>query len=769
MSFAEDSHFEDEVRRIARARWPQAQYGGAAMINGRERDGVFETEDVIHYIEATRSRREDKAKDDTKKIFALLVDQQRHGSMKGAIGWFVTQDEPTADQRDAVRLHGKGQVKAVSFAQFQQALVDVPEYLSKRERHFFGSVADPATGNISPNVDYVPLDLFELSSGVNVSVEAITAGLQAGKSFVLLGDYGAGKSMTLRQVFFKLRDAYRAGGDPRFPIYINLREHSGQDDPSELLERHARRLGFGQPHALVSAWRAGFAILVIDGFDEVTTLGVSGARSKLREARRRSLEAVRTLIAQTPLSVGTIVAGRDHFFNSPEERSSSLGLRSSTTTVAVGELTQKQIAKYLEKIAGKSTPLPDWLPTRPLLVAYIATRGLLGEFAEVLTSIDATDGWHFLLQRIFERESKISPNLDGSTLRRILERLATVARSTTDGMGPITQQQIRAAFIQICDSEPDEQANLLLQRLPGLGVYRDEDDTRTFVDLELAEVCRARDVIDFVTDPYGMRQDEGWTQAVSSVAAFAGKTAITRVVRDLQARSDFVPTKLEVALQALDGQHSVGALRADLAALLIELGHSLVKNSIIEGEVFENYCLIVPHASADLSRLTFRNCLFQEIELTEAEGKGELPQFQSCVFMTIRGRSSKADIPDGSFDNDCTFEEFPDRAETQAAILSTKLTRGEKLILTLLRKLFVQSLSGRANSALSRGLDLNDRQLVPEAVRLLTQHGLVALYSRSDGDVWIPIRKEISRARRMLAAPTTCGDEVLTAARSIGR
>ena len=324
MTYEDDALFEDEVRRIARARWPQAEYDGSAMVNGRERDGIFETDDVIHYVEATRSRREDKAKDDTKKIFSLMVEQQRKGSMRGAVGWFVTQDEPTADQREVVKQYGKNQVKAVSFAQFQQALVDVPQYFAKRANHLFGSIADPATGAIKPNVDYIPLDLFSLRTGEAINVPAIAKGIATGESFVLLGDYGAGKSMTLRQIYFALRDTYQKGGTPRFPVYLNLREHSGQDDPSELLERHARRLGYDRPHSLVSAWRAGFAILIIDGFDEITTLGISAARTKLREARRRSLEAVRALIAQTPLSVGLIVAGRDHFFSSPDERRASL-------------------------------------------------------------------------------------------------------------------------------------------------------------------------------------------------------------------------------------------------------------------------------------------------------------------------------------------------------------------------------------------------------------------------------------------------------------
>ena len=40
--------FESEVRRVARQLWPDAEGGGAETIENRERDGVFQTEDVIH-------------------------------------------------------------------------------------------------------------------------------------------------------------------------------------------------------------------------------------------------------------------------------------------------------------------------------------------------------------------------------------------------------------------------------------------------------------------------------------------------------------------------------------------------------------------------------------------------------------------------------------------------------------------------------------------------------------------------------------------------
>jgi hypothetical protein len=768
MSHDDDKLFENEVRRIARARWPQAQYGGAATIAGRERDGVFETDDVIHYIEATTSRSERKAKEDTKKIFSLLADQSRKGSMKGAIGWFITQHEPTADQREAVKQNGKGQVKCLSYAQFQQALVDVGQYLERRENHFFGSIANPEDPTLSAPTSYFPLELCSSATGKSYTLAEIASGIATGESYVILGDYGAGKSMTLRQLFYSLRDRYRSGNTPQFPIYLNLREHSGQEDYSEVLERHARKIGFEKPHTLISAWKAGFAILLIDGFDEITTLGISAARTRLREARRQSLTAVRDLLKQTPSSVGFVIAGREHFFNGSEEASLALGTRSKTQNLNVSELSRDQIGEYLNKTIGSVSALPSWLPTRPLLVSYVATRGLLSHLNEIAGTLDAIDGWNLLVARICDREAEISKNLDGPTLRKILERLATIARSTPDGLGPITQQQIRNAYIQICESEPDDQANLLLQRLPGLGVYRAEDDSRTFVDSELAEVCRAKDITDFILNPFAKLQDDGWRSAISVVNSFAGEIAISRVGRNLVESGSKWQSILESAVMALSDHSDLNTLKADTIVVAIESEIEISRNVVLEGEFFEQYTLIAGN-HVNHSRITFRDCLFECIEIGDSATSDNLPKFQGCVFASVRGRSGVSDLPENKFDARCTFERFTDSAATQSSILNSQLTTGEKIILTLLRKLFVQSVSGRAESALIRGLDLNDRQLVPEAIRLLQQHGMVSLYNRGDGHVWVPVRKEINRARRILAAPATCGDTVIADAKAIGK
>lgn len=69
--FADEHEFEDEVRRIARLLWPSAQYGGAAMEDGRERDGVLESEEFVHLIECTVSRSKQKAQEDLEKLHKL--------------------------------------------------------------------------------------------------------------------------------------------------------------------------------------------------------------------------------------------------------------------------------------------------------------------------------------------------------------------------------------------------------------------------------------------------------------------------------------------------------------------------------------------------------------------------------------------------------------------------------------------------------------------------------------------------------------------------
>lgn len=760
-----DTDFENEVRRISRVKWPSAKYSGAAMLEGRERDGIFETEESVNFVEATVSAGAGKAREDTKKLFKAISSHNRTGTLKIAIGWFVTKNEPTADQRKEVQEHGKGQVKAVSFSQFQQSLVDVRGYLAARKTHFFGSVQSFSVGSRNPDIDFVEIGIQSISQGKTFSLSDMVSGVLSGSHFAITGQYGAGKSMTLREIFLRLEDRYIRGGNSQFPVYINLREHSGQRDPVELLERHARNIGFESPSSLIRAWRGGFVVLLIDGFDEIASLGVQGSWKKLRDLRMRSLEGIRRLIREST-QCGVLVAGRSHYFEDGHELCQALGL-TNATTLAIDEFTTEQVKAFLAKFPSIASDrkLPDWLPTRPLLLGYLAARGLLTEIGDGAEELDAVEGWDYLLSRIYPREQDIETNLDGATLRRILERIASIARVSEDGLGPISRKDLFAAFSEVCGYEPDEQGMLAIQRLPGLGIYRAEDESRCFVDKELADVCAGAEFSAFLQNPFESAKNQLWLDAMNACDRPLGPTGTEladRRLREPGQRRGFISQ----AIAFLNARTDLECVKGDVCGVLIESNSSPDTAIAVVGLDFTNQDLRFLDDCVDLSAITFSNCFFDGIELSSALNGKHLSHFKSCLIERIAGRVSLADLPADRFSSDCEISSF-DSTSTSGAIRSAQISTGEKVLLITLRKLFIQSLSGRSEGALYRGLDINERRYVPDVMKLLARHGLAREYSRGDGVVWLPTRKALARVKKVIAAPNECGEDVVTEARAL--
>jgi AraC-like DNA-binding protein len=336
--------FEQEVRRIARYRWPSAEYSGSEIIAGRERDGVFVTEDCVHFVECTTSREKAKAEKDLGKLFELFKNHRQNYSDKAIKCWFVTKYEPTADQRSCrkgIKGAPENLFNIVSFAQFQAKLVDSHEYLQLRTQHKFGSIYDPKTGSTTADVRYVEAGLKFSGETELRSVEYVANSCLAGNRYTLLGEYGVGKSMTLREIYRHLAKSHQQSRTHQFPIYLNLREHQGQPDPAEIMQRHARNIGFENPSQLVRAWKAGYVVLLLDGFDEVSSQGLHGAWRRLRDARSASMAGLKRLITESPEKCGIALAGREHFFDTEEERKKSIGQTSTWKDIRLDEFTEK--------------------------------------------------------------------------------------------------------------------------------------------------------------------------------------------------------------------------------------------------------------------------------------------------------------------------------------------------------------------------------------------------------------------------------------------
>ncbi|MBJ2142675.1 NACHT domain-containing protein [Delftia acidovorans] len=768
MSWKDDKAFEAEVLRIARAKWPQNAFSGSVVLEGRERDGIFETDDAVHFIEATTSRSQEKARNDTRKLHQAVVSKIRENPIKGARGWFVTSEEPTADQRKEVDKIGKGQVIALSFSQFQQSVVDVGGYLAARANHSFGSVKHPgkvdvdAPGASVEEISYVPINIFEKTHDRQWSISEICRGLKEGNRFVLTGQFGAGKSMTMRQIFKEMRAEYLRGNTSLFPVYINLRDHTGQNEAVEVIERHARKIGFESPASLVRAWRASFCVLLLDGFDELTSFGIQRANiSKLRIIRRTALEAVRQIIKETPGKTGIIVAGRDHFFADLSETESSLGFEQGAIHLATTEFTEDQVQQFLTSRAnGKPTTIPAWLPTKPLFVSYLAAHNLIDGVFDNSPFLDSAAGWDFLIDQVCERESAIDKRyLDGATIRKILARLATYARASEDGLGPLRVDDLKRAYTHVCGFEPDDQAWLILHRLPGLVIHEFEEDTRKFIDGEMVAVYRSGELIDFISDPVTSVSDADLMEAFSQATKSIGSNAIAIVSRKIDAHFD--STVLKSLLSVFPTSMDQNILCSDLVAFAVERKISIPFEVIVDGVFFQPDTFELSGEFENLNGLKFVNCYFEELEFYP-DILERSPYFTNCVINRFLSDYSGNELPTKFFSGtDVSY--FENKIGTNASIRNLDaLMTGQKVLLTILRKLFIQSLGGRSQTALYRGLDTAEKQFVDPVLKILQQKEIAQIYNKKDGVVWLPVRNKLGYIKSLIANPLDKpGDELM--------
>ncbi len=513
-------------------------------------------------------------------------------------------------------------------------------------------------------------------------------------------------------------------------------------------------LGLSTPHPahLVRAWRAGYVYLLLDGFDEVTTLSIQGLWRKLRDSRYRAMEPLRRLIAEHPREMGLVVGGRAHFFDSEAERHQALGLDNAFVELSLNEFSDDQLRSYLQQ-KGLGGAVPSWLPSRPLLVAYLASKGLLQEVVgEWAADRDPASGWNMLLDKIADREARIEAGIDGATVRRLLERLATKARAFPDGLGPLTTDDIIATFRDVCGYPPDDRGMLLLQRLPGLGVDHGESETRRFVDESFAEACRAGDVLAFADNPYD-------AAGLPALECEAGGLGVSIAAQQAVSRG-FSAAKLTAAVERASTLGS-GYLAADLVSVALEAGlqiesHQYIKDVLIR----ELECSV---GMPDASRVHYQECLFADVSLDPEVEARLLPRFTKCFIAALEGRLSAPDLPAGVFE-DCDIESFLLAADTTNQVLDLPYALGVRVLITVLKKLFERKGRGRKENALYRGLDHRARRLVPDVLHLLRSEGIAYPCRIGNETVWMPDRSARPRAGRILASPSAKNDDLLVKA-----
>jgi hypothetical protein len=466
------------------------------------------------------------------------------------------------------------------------------------------------------------------------------------------------------------------------------------------------------------------------------------------------MEVIRVFMDETPSETGLIIAGRAYFFDGEYERNKALAT-ASFVELSLDDFTEEQVNRYLENY-NYDGKVPKWLPSRPLLLGTLVARDLLDGVTQSRDSaqqeiIDPSVGWDILLEQISRREAGIDPNIDGETVRRVFERLATKARHAVEGLGPLEIEQLQNAFKEVCGYSADEQGMLLLQRLPGLGIDQEGEGTRKFIDQDLADACRAGDVALFIKNPYGFGLESHFVDIECPIQGVGIRVVSRRLGRETEAIGTFMP-----ALRRAAEIPGTSVLLSDLIRVASDKGWGVETPVYIRGPVIPS--IELTSDMADLSRVQFQECYFSLLEIDQEVPEERLPVFYDCYFAAVDGRVSQAGLPEKFF-RECVFDRFAQTTRTNQKILELDLPMGTRVMLTVLRKLFKQRGGGRKENALYRGLDHRARRLVPDVLRLLRTEGIVSSYPTGSDTIWVPNRSHSARVGRIISAPIAMARE----------
>lgn len=753
--------FETEVRRLAAQLFPRAATRGPVKLGGRERDGVYLDGDTIHVVEATVSQKKQKALDDLNKSAELVKLLRQAFPEQNFKIWFITRDDPTADQSafiPSIRKKAKCPVELCSFRSFSAKLVDSARYLELRDNHPFGSIRRPEDDKDFrvPLDEYVHIDLLNPIDRTTLHPDNISALLaSAPQTLLLIGDFGAGKSMTLRHVFYGMKRRHLTGETNKFPVYLNLREHFGQKSPSEALMRHGEEIGFPSPDQLVAAWKAGHCHVFLDGFDELSSTRLVRGIQGLKQARKEAMRLVYGFLHSQPKDTALFISGREHYFDSIDEMKTAFGLSSSFQYYTLNEFTQEQIVSYLSR-KGFADSVPDWLPARPLLVGYLAIKGLLVGEGNSLSSLSREDGWNHLLDRICEREAhQIDPvSIDPHAVREFVERLATTCRKTSSGRGPVHLNDIRQTFEAVFSMPPDEKAETLIFRMPGFTVASGQEDAREFIDDDYVDVCRAGDVARYVTAPHDPRHEN--TLAASVEMGELGCAVCARLLHKTTAKQ--VSAALERAADRESPYVAFDVIRVLQNCNYDYVGH----DAVVRDGLFYSFDL---SSHPQLDGIVFEGCLIGTVEVGDVAATA--PLFRDCQIDNVYGVVGSKDVPPALRGSASRIANFVDDFHTNADILDLPLPQSVKVLMTVLRKLFVQPGRGRKENAFYRGLDGRARSYVPEILSAVEQLDFAHPHGLGGQIVWFPNRSRNRQAQRILRSPQQSTDPLVVRIRGL--
>jgi hypothetical protein len=769
--------FERLVVEFCKNNWAAVQEN--RLQDGRELDVFVDTGSEFLLIECTIERTKKKAENDISKIRDLRRTIFGDAPQKPVRGFFITQSEVSPEVHQVAEQNGSW-ITACSLPTFINQFNCSTTYLQERVKRPFGSVRNPSNDSLAVDrAQFVPVPLRIAGTDQSLTIDRLIDELEQRKRtrLVVTGDFGIGKSMTFREIFFRLQERYTAGTFNRFPLYINLADSALDegDDAVDLIERHAKWVGLrDQRDKLVHAWASDGCIVFLDGFDELVRAGFTSLTTSSKDIRYASSHIIRAFINESPPHTPILVSGRESYFATFDEMKQSLGA-SAFSHVSLHDLTENEVKALYRKILpkGKEPIIFEWLPQRPLLLSYIyfQLRDDSAEVDGIASPPTPGDGWNTLLDKLSKRETNIARGAQPSQIRRLVERVALHARTNIADVGRVTSLHIAQAFREIFEMEPDLSVQQVLMRLPGLTAGRSNED-RSFIDQSFFEASQAGTIVEAI----GILATRNRTyirsetsrrllDALQSTRSAISDLTASVVISALRSRNQL--GELGVALLEIVSDHSLskGNLLADLLLCATLEPEICVRNDLRSISV---RAALIPNLEIEAkltsrARLSFEDCVIEQLDLSADFSDLKNLRFERTRVGLLYCSSAISErLPELGISNG-QIAELALADGTNADVLELNVPENFKVLKICLRKLFRQPGSGRKRAAFFRGIGDIDHRLVDDCLAALIKHRIVYVSGRdtSDNAVLHPNRSHAKRANFLIDTLSTPDDVLL--------
>ncbi|MFZ6734101.1 NACHT domain-containing protein [Undibacterium sp. Ji42W] len=720
---------EAHIRELASVIWSRPVV--ARRISGVNYDAVIEvSDDEIILIEITEQFLLNKVRDDIAKIIAVKLNFASKGILTR--GFIVLNQEPTPGMSE---LGIDSKIMVLSAESFTKMAFDFQSYVNLRSKQVFGSAINPTTGEPDKHA-YIPVEYTDELSKHSFTTLQIAEKLLKGEKLILLGEYGTGKSRCAKETFEVL--VGKGTLNSSFVFSINLRDHWGASSAIEIIAGHLKRIGMSNViDRAMQLLTAGHITLILDGFDEVGSQTFGHSLFKREAIRKEALKGIRELIGDC--RAGVLVTGRPHYFDSNKEMYDCLGisLRSHQSVLikCAVEFDEAQAQNYLRNI-GIKAPVPKWLPRKPLIFLILAEISN-GKAQEILSAeIGEVGFWGQFLDTVCTREARINASIDPETVRNVLTNLAAIVRSSDRALGRLTPTDVNQAYEKATGSIPDESGQLMLSRLCTLGRIEPESPDRQFVDPYIAQLLFVENLFEDVSNKNtSILAEPLWKQGLKKIG--------------IEFLAQYIEHYGELAEVLAMVNHSGVPVNSQ------PVGELVAAASLLNGDSLDFKGLQIKWAeisllelgNIELKNIEFKECLFDVISFESSKiSSSSRFKIEDSFISMVTGFASETARPEWIVGGKI---EETQSASNSARIKSSNLPPSQKLLLSIIQKIFFQRGGGRKESSLYKGGfgEAFDRKIIDQIINILLSDGLIERSKDSSGHIYNPNREYTARMK----------------------